>query len=100
VFKEGDVDVTHPLEAILYCPRCSKQHVDEGAFATRLHYIHACVDGPDGKGCGYEWHISRLTFGREDSLIEILSSWNLDHGVAERIGPWKKHVRKSKRWKF
>lgn len=30
------------LELLLHCPRCLKQHVDEGHFATHPHKVHAC----------------------------------------------------------
>lgn len=33
----------------LTCPTCGELHVDEGAFATKLHHTHACQD------CGQVW---------------------------------------------
>lgn len=30
------------LELLIICPRCLKQHVDEGRFAKDPHKIHAC----------------------------------------------------------
>lgn len=31
-----------PLELLIICPRCLKQHVDEGEFATKAHRNHSC----------------------------------------------------------
>jgi len=31
-----------PLELLIYCPRCLKQHIDVGKFATHAHKMHAC----------------------------------------------------------
>ena len=31
-----------PLELLIICPRCLKQHVDEGRFAKDPHKIHSC----------------------------------------------------------
>jgi hypothetical protein len=44
-----------PEPALLYCPKCGKQHCDEGEWATRPHKTHRCVDDRFGKGCGEEW---------------------------------------------
>lgn len=49
--------------AILHCPRCRKQHIDEGEFATRVHRTHRCVDDAAGKGCGFEWRVEPAVFG-------------------------------------
>lgn len=40
------------IPVILHCPHCKLQHVDEGAWATKPHRTHACVDNIMGKGCG------------------------------------------------
>lgn len=40
------------VPVVLHCPHCRKQHVDEGAWATKPHRTHACVDDVAGKGCG------------------------------------------------
>lgn len=44
-------------EAILNCPRCEKQHIDEGEWAKRLHHTHRCLH------CGHEFRIEPYTFG-------------------------------------
>jgi len=31
-----------PLELLIYCPRCLKQHIDVGEFAKHAHKMHAC----------------------------------------------------------
>ena len=39
----------------LYCPSCSKPHIDEDAWANFPHRTHRCVDDTAGKGCQHEW---------------------------------------------
>lgn len=41
-----------PIRALIWCPKCGRQHIDEGEWATREHHKHRCV-GIDG--CGHEW---------------------------------------------
>lgn len=41
-----------PIRALIWCPKCGRQHIDEGEWATRVHKTHRCV-GEDG--CGHEW---------------------------------------------
>lgn len=45
--------VTKPIQMVLYCPRCHKQHVDEINLATGWmnppHRSHEC------QGCGFTW---------------------------------------------
>jgi hypothetical protein len=36
----------------MWCPKCGRQHIDEGEWAEREHRTHRCV-GVDG--CGHEW---------------------------------------------
>jgi hypothetical protein len=43
-----------PLRALLFCPRCRGQHVDRGAWATKLHRTHRC------EHCGHEWIASSV----------------------------------------
>lgn len=38
-----------PVPMILTCPSCGGRHVDEGAFATKVHHTHAC------QHCGMVW---------------------------------------------
>ena len=39
---------TKPVRAVLWCPKCWKQHIDEGEWATtRTHHKHLCA------GCDY-----------------------------------------------
>lgn len=40
------------LRALIWCPACHRQHVDEGEWVTREHKTHRCVG--EG-GCGFEW---------------------------------------------
>lgn len=44
-----------PGEPASCCPKCTKDHYDEGEWATRPHRTHRCVDDRAGKGCGHEW---------------------------------------------
>lgn len=37
------------IPMLLWCPSCAERHIDEGAFATKLHHTHAC------QGCGLVW---------------------------------------------
>ena len=38
-----------PIPILLWCPLCNWRHVDDGAFATRLHHTHSC------QKCGHTW---------------------------------------------
>lgn len=38
-----------PIPMLLWCPKCSARHIDEGEFATRSHTTHACQE------CGMVW---------------------------------------------
>jgi len=38
-----------PVEMVLRCPRCKRQHVDMGEWATKKHRVHAC------QFCAHEW---------------------------------------------
>jgi rubredoxin len=40
---------TAPIPLLLTCPVCKARHIDEGAFATKVHHTHAC------QGCGHVW---------------------------------------------
>lgn len=48
---------------VMFCPACSKQHIDEGEFATRLHHTHRCVTDTMGVGCEFEWREEEYKFG-------------------------------------
>lgn len=41
-----------PIRALMWCPKCGLQHIDEGEWATREHKTHRCVG--EG-GCRHEW---------------------------------------------
>src|SRR4051812_46925725 len=49
---EGSEKPLSLLGAIMHCPNCSKRHIDEGEFATRMHHTHRCVNDAAGVGCG------------------------------------------------
>lgn len=36
----------------MWCPKCGRQHIDEGEWETREHHQHRCVGV---EGCGHEW---------------------------------------------
>ena len=38
-----------PVQLELDCPKCDRQHIDEGEWATRPHKTHQC------QSCGHEW---------------------------------------------
>lgn len=39
-----------PIPMLLWCPMCSKRHIDEGEFATtKVHHTHSC------QNCGLTW---------------------------------------------
>jgi hypothetical protein len=42
-------DEAAAIPMILHCPMCHTQHLDEGAFATKVHAVHACQE------CGLAW---------------------------------------------
>lgn len=51
-----------PVDLILHCPKCGKQHLDTGEWIDRAHKTHLCKDtqeGPD-TGCGHLWKPSAL----------------------------------------
>lgn len=53
------------LELLIYCPRCLKQHIDEGDFATKPHKTHAC------QFCGLGFRASK-----EPSVgVQFFSGW-------------------------
>ena len=75
--------------ALLWCPFCRKQHIDEGVWRTKPHRTHRCVDDADGKGCGREWTLDERIFGVR---IEMPAAEPTDeeleeeaHGVSEAI---------------
>jgi hypothetical protein len=38
-----------PIAMLLWCPMCTRRHIDTGEFATRSHHSHAC------QHCGMVW---------------------------------------------
>lgn len=51
------------LTVPLYCPGCTKRHIDEGSFAQTPHKTHRCVDDAAGAGCGREWESEGIRIG-------------------------------------
>lgn len=56
-------EAVRPQELILYCPGCSKQHVDLGEWATKPHLTHLCVNDERGPGCGLRWSVEPFVVG-------------------------------------
>lgn len=46
-----------PLPALLFCPMCHRQHIDEGIWQRRLHHRHRCL------ACGFEWRVEPYCVG-------------------------------------
>ena len=50
-----------PVDVVIYCPKCGKQHLDQGEFLTRVHRKHLCEHTPEDSpenpktGCGHLW---------------------------------------------
>jgi rubredoxin len=44
---DGTAKETIPM--LLWCPECSKRHVDEHEYARKPHHTHAC------QHCGHVW---------------------------------------------
>lgn len=46
-----------PIDLLLFCPNCKKQHLDVGEFRERVHRKHKCENTPEGEktGCGHLW---------------------------------------------
>ena len=42
------------IPMILHCPQCCERHIDEGAFARKMHHTHAC------QGCGFVWRPAKV----------------------------------------
>ena len=40
--KRIEADLAKPVELLIHCPRCLKQHVDTGEFAKKPHKRHSC----------------------------------------------------------
>ena len=78
----------YSLRIIAICPICQLQHIDEGEWATRPHRRHRCVDGPFGKGCGYEWTIAAIpTVGVRSEDLRITN--RLVATCTYRVGIYK-----------
>lgn len=53
------------LELLIHCPRCLKQHIDDGEFAVKPHKMHAC------QFCGLGFAVSK-----EPSVgVQFFSGW-------------------------
>lgn len=46
-----------PFCALLFCPRCQKQHVDEDEWKYRPHHTHLCLH------CKFEWRVEPYCVG-------------------------------------
>lgn len=46
-----------PVDLVIHCPSCGRQHLDIGEFETRVHRKHLCENTPEGEktGCGHLW---------------------------------------------
>ncbi len=79
------------LNQILHCPKCEKQHVDEGEWAKRLHRTHLCAF------CGHEWipegvgkglctfgvaSMSAETLSREERIERAMANTTVDDIIA------------------
>lgn len=40
----------------LHCPKCVRQHIDQGKFAERPHHTHQC------EFCGFRWEVKPYVF--------------------------------------
>jgi transposase-like protein len=45
------------FKAVMHCPICKKQHIDEGIWSKRLHLKHLCLH------CGHIWELPNYVFG-------------------------------------
>lgn len=45
---------------VLHCPKCLKQHIDEGEWSKRLHHKHLCLH------CGHLWELEEYVFGVQE----------------------------------
>lgn len=43
-----------PVPMVLHCPKCSKQHLDEGEYRHVIHKTHLCLF------CGHEWRPAKV----------------------------------------
>lgn len=60
-----------PLELLIHCPRCLRQHVDEGRFAQQPHSKHAC------QFCGLGFVASK-----EPSIgVQFFSGWRTEEAA-------------------
>lgn len=46
------IPATTPIPMLLWCPECSKRHIDVGEFETKPHHTHAC------QHCGHVWRLA------------------------------------------
>jgi hypothetical protein len=46
-----------PVDLVLHCPACGKQHLDTGEWRARVHRRHLCENTTEGPrtGCGHLW---------------------------------------------
>ena len=80
--------------ATLFCPHCSKQHVDRGKWALFNHKTHICVDGcgrrfedPKGPSVGIPHETSRGCGKQVGNSIHACGEkgyWHLECAFAKR----------------
>jgi hypothetical protein len=66
--------LVEPARSVLFCPKCGKQHLDVGEFATRVHRTHLCENTPEGPktGCGHLWRPKKTpTFGVDSASVKV-----------------------------
>ncbi len=47
-------EIPAPVPLVLNCPRCHRQHIDEGEWATKPHRKHLCAK------CEHEWRPANI----------------------------------------
>jgi hypothetical protein len=48
-----------PVPALLFCPWCRTQHIDEGEWLTKPHHVHTCGN----PACGKTWRVEPYCVG-------------------------------------
>lgn len=73
-----------PVDKLLRCPSCDKQHLDIGEFRERVHRKHRCENTPDGEktGCGFLWTPHQYAT-RGVSLKEIADRFEVDRRLQQ-----------------
>jgi hypothetical protein len=67
--------VAAPLQALLFCPFCHAQHVDEGVWSSRAHHTHLCAK------CRGVWRVEPYVIGvRRVKVDPAVRPWPPDVG--------------------